>query len=67
MRSTGDWKQELRSLVSKGWAAACRQTHARILLLSDENQADGAMKGREIARGSTRAPPLRGRGSGGYP
>ena len=31
-------------------AAAYRQTHARILLLCDENQADGAMKDEEIAR-----------------
>ena len=27
-----------------------KQTHARILLLSDENQADCAMKDQEIAR-----------------
>ena len=31
-------------------AAAYRQTHARILLLCDENQADGAMKDEDIAR-----------------
>ena len=34
----------------RGRAAAYRQTHARILLLCDENQADGAMKDEEIAR-----------------
>ena len=43
-------QQGLRSLVSKGRAAAYKQTHARILLLCDENQADGAMKDEEIAR-----------------
>ena len=36
--------------MSKGRAAAYKQTHARILLLCDENQADGAMKDEEIAR-----------------
>ena len=35
-------QEELKALVSRGWAAAYRQTHARILLLSDENQAHGA-------------------------
>ena len=43
-------EEELRALVSKGRAAAYKQTHARILLLSDENQADGAMKDGEISR-----------------
>ena len=33
---------ELKGLVSRGRAAACKQTHARILLLSDENQAEGS-------------------------
>ena len=42
--------QELKALVSRGRAAAYRQTHARILLLSDEAQGDGAMKDEEIAR-----------------
>ena len=37
-------------MVSKGRAAAYKQTHARILLLSDENQSDGPMMGQEIAR-----------------
>ena len=36
--------------MSKGRTAAYRQTHARILLLSDENQAGGALKDSEIAR-----------------
>ncbi len=43
-------QQELRALVSKGRAAAYKQTHARILLLSDEAQADGPMKDEGIAR-----------------
>ena len=33
-----------------GRAAAYQQTHARILLLSDENQAEGPKKDEEIAR-----------------
>ena len=36
--------------MRRGRAAAYKQTHARILLLSDENQAEGAMKDQEIAR-----------------
>ena len=43
-------QQELRSLVSKGRAAAYMQSHARILLLSDENPAEGAMSDQEIGR-----------------
>ena len=43
-------RQELKVLVSRGRAAAYRQTHARILLLSDEVQGDEAMKDEEIAR-----------------
>ena len=50
VRLTGEEQQELMSLVSKGRAAAYKQTHARILLLSDENQPDGAMMDQEIAR-----------------
>ena len=47
---TGEEQQELRALVSRGRAAAYKQTHARILLLSDENQAEGSMMDQEIAR-----------------
>ena len=47
---TVEEQEELRALVSKGWAAAYKQTHARILLLSDENQAEGPMMDQEIAR-----------------
>ena len=47
---TTEEQQELKALVSKGRAAAYKQTHARILLLSDEGQADGAMTDQQIAR-----------------
>ena len=65
-------RQELKALVSRGRAAAYKQTHGRILLLSDEAHADGAMKDEYIARVlqighatvERGAPPLRGRGSG---
>ena len=43
-------QEELKALVSRGRAAAYKQTHARILLLSDENQEEGAMLDQEIAR-----------------
>ena len=36
-------------MVSRGRAAAYRQTHGRILLLSDEAHAEGAMKEEDIA------------------
>ena len=69
-------RQELKALVSRGRAAAYRQTQARILLLSDENQAEGPMQDEEIAppvpeggdgHGEAGAPALRGRGSGAGP
>ena len=47
---TREEREELKALVSRGRAAAYKQTHARILLLSDEAQADRAMKDEEIAR-----------------
>ena len=43
-------QEELKALVSRGRAAAYKQTHARILLLSDEAQGDRSMKDEEIAR-----------------
>ena len=43
-------RQELKAMVSRGRAAAYRQTHARILLLSDEAQGDGVMKDGDIAQ-----------------
>ena len=46
---TDEEQQGLKSLVSKGRAAAYKQTHARILLLSDENQDGGAMQDQDIA------------------
>ena len=47
---TEEEQEELGAVVSKGRAAAYKQTHARIMLLSDENQERGAMKDEEIAR-----------------
>ena len=47
---TGEEQAELRGLVSRGRVAAYKQTHARILLLSDESQPEGALKDGEIAR-----------------
>ena len=47
---TGEEQEELKAQVSKGRAAAYKQTHARILLLSDENQAEGPMIDQEITR-----------------
>ena len=43
-------QEELKALVSRGRAAAYKQTHARILLLSDENQAEGPIMDQDIAR-----------------
>ena len=43
-------QEELKGMVSRGRAAAYKQTHARILLLSDENQVGGAMRDQDIAR-----------------
>ena len=61
--------EELKTLVSKGRAAVYKQTHVRIRLLSDGNQADGPMMGQEIIRalklghcqGGTGAPRCRER------
>ena len=72
---TGEEQEELKGLVSRGRTAAYRQTHARILLLCDENQAGGAMRDQDIARalkvgnryGGAAAPPLRGGGLGKSP
>ena len=47
---TGEEQEELKGLVSRGRAAAYKQTHARILLLCDENQTGGAMRDQGIAR-----------------
>ena len=50
VRLSEEERQELKGLVSLGRAAAYRQTHARILLLSDEVQGSGAMRDEDIAR-----------------
>ncbi len=46
---TRDEQRELKRMVSKGREAAYRQTHARILLLCDENQDGGTMRDADIA------------------
>ena len=50
VRLSSEEQRELKGLVSRGRAAAYKQTHARILLLSDESQECGAMNDEEIAR-----------------
>ena len=47
---TEEEQQELRALASKGRAAAYKQTHARILLLSNEGCGGGGLKDEEIGR-----------------
>ncbi len=49
IRLTTDEQQELKALVSRGRNAAYKQTHARILLMSDESRADGGMKDTDIS------------------
>ena len=49
IRLTTDEQQELQALVSVGRTAAYKQTHARILLMSDESRTDGGMKDADIA------------------
>ena len=48
IRLTTDEQQELNALVSRGRAAAYKQTHARILLMSDESRSDGGMNDADI-------------------
>ena len=50
VRLSEEERRELKGLVSRGRTAAYRQTHARILLLSDEVQGNGAMRDEDIAR-----------------
>ena len=45
---TNEERLELKKIVSKGKAAAHKQTHARILLLSNEASPDGLKKDNEI-------------------
>jgi len=42
-------REELKSILKRGKAAAHRQRHARILLKADENHADGGLTDKEIA------------------
>ena len=49
VRLTADEQEELKALVSRGRAAAYRQTHARILLMSDESRVDGGMTDADIS------------------
>ena len=51
IRLTTDEQQELNALVSRGRAAAYKQTHAR-LLMSDESRSDGGMKDADITSAS---------------
>ena len=49
IRLTTEEQQELKTLVSRGRTAAYKQTHARILLMSDESRGDGGMKDADIS------------------
>ena len=49
IRLTTDEQQELKVLVSRGRTVAYKQTHARILLMSDEVREDGGMKDADIS------------------
>ena len=58
VKLSAEERRELKALVSRGRAAAYKQTHRRVprfhggqaLLLSDEAHVDGAMKDEDIAR-----------------
>ena len=50
IRLTTDEQRELKTLVSRGRTAAYKQTHARILLISDESRPDGGMTDTDISR-----------------
>ena len=49
IRLTTDEQQELKALVSRDRASAYKQSHARILLMSDEARNDGGMKDTDIS------------------
>ena len=49
VRLTAEERTGLKALVSKGRAAAYKQTHARILLQCDEDREDGGRLDGEIA------------------
>ena len=61
IRLTTDEQQELNALVSRGRAAAYKQTHARILLMSDESRSDGGMKDADITMGQSTVERIRKR------
>ena len=44
VKLSAEEQEELKGLVSRGRAAAYKQTHARILLLVDEAQRGGGMR-----------------------
>ena len=48
IRLTTDEQKELKALVSRGRTAAYKQTHARILLMSDESRPDGGLTDADI-------------------
>ena len=47
---TTEEQTELKALVSRGRTAAYKQTHGRILLMSDERRPDGGMTDAAISR-----------------
>lgn len=49
IRLTTDEQRELKALVSRGRTAAYRQTHERILIMSDESRPDGGMTDTDIS------------------
>lgn len=49
VKLTDDERTELNGLVNKGKGVARRLTRARILLLADDNRADGGWKDADIA------------------
>ena len=53
IRLTAEERTELKGLVSKGRAAAHKQTHARILLMCDEARQGGPTRDEEIASALT--------------
>ena len=50
IRLTTDEQKELKALVSRGRTAAYKQTHARILLTSDESRPDCGMTDADLSR-----------------
>ncbi len=50
IRLTTDEQNGLKALASRGRTAAYKQTHARILLMSDESRPDSGMTDADISR-----------------